>query len=70
MSRRTSSCPPVLKSTKPIRHVLRPSRTELFDLVRDRDVVLNAPLSERQPVTGLEALSLGVPCISGPLKPG
>ncbi|GHG85268.1 methyltransferase [Comamonas sp. JC664] len=62
--------PPVFKGTKRIHHVLRPSRTELFDLVRDSDVVLNASLSECQPMTGLEALSLGVPCISGPLSLG
>jgi|GEM_PF-1074820 len=62
--------PPVFKGGKRIHHVLRPSRTELFDLVRDSDVVLNASLSECQPMTGLESLSLRVPCLSGPLSLG
>ncbi|MBJ6764046.1 methyltransferase [Myxococcaceae bacterium JPH2] len=62
--------PPALKPTKRIHRVRRPSRTEFFDLVRKSDVVLNASLSECQPMTGLESLSLGVPCVSGPLSLG
>jgi hypothetical protein len=34
------------------------------------DVVLNASLSECQPMTALEGLALRVPCITGPLGLG
>ncbi|MFY2557700.1 methyltransferase domain-containing protein [Corallococcus terminator] len=62
--------PDAMKSPRRIHHVARPSRTELFDLVRRCDIVLNASLSECQPMTGLEALALRVPCVHGPLSLG
>ncbi|NTX40170.1 methyltransferase domain-containing protein [Myxococcus sp. CA033] len=62
--------PDVMKSTRRIHHVARPSRTELFELVRRCDIVLNASLSECQPMTGLEALALRVPCVYGALSLG
>lgn len=48
----------------------RPSRWELFRLLPSMDVVLNASLSECQPLTALEALAHGVPCVTGPLDLG
>lgn len=50
--------------------VERPERAALFGLVREVDLVLNASLSECQPMTALEALSLGVPCVTGKLRLG
>jgi glycosyltransferase involved in cell wall biosynthesis len=55
---------------KPVRRLLRPGRSETFDLMRKVDVVLNASLSECQPMTALESLALRVPCITGPLSLG
>lgn len=40
-----------------------PSRAELFALLSKVDVVMNASLSECQPMTALEAMAHGVPCI-------
>lgn len=62
--------PDVMKSRRRIHQVARPNRAELFDLVRRCDIVLNASLSECQPMTGLEALALRVPCVYGPLSLG
>ncbi len=62
--------PEALKARRRIHHVARPSRTELFELVRRCDIVLNASLSECQPMTALEALSLGIPCVHGTLSMG
>jgi hypothetical protein len=64
------SLPPALKPSKRVHRVKRPTRLEFFDLVRHSDVVLNASLSECQPMTGLESLAVRVPCISGPLSLG
>jgi SAM-dependent methyltransferase len=47
-----------------------PPRAPLFRLVADMDLVLNASLSECQPMTALEAMALGVPCLTGPLSLG
>jgi SAM-dependent methyltransferase len=55
---------------KPVRRLVRPGRSETFGLMRQVDVVLNASLSECQPMTALESLALRVPCITGPLSLG
>ena len=62
--------PGELKLTKPVHSLKSPERGELFDLMRKVDVVLNASLSECQPMTALEGLALRVPCITGPLGLG
>ncbi|QSQ14751.1 class I SAM-dependent methyltransferase [Myxococcus landrumensis] len=62
--------PESLKGTRRVHHVSRPSRTELFELIRRCDVVLNASLSECQPMTGLESLALRIPCVHGSLSLG
>ena len=62
--------PQGLTLSKPVHHLNRPGRNELFDSMRKVDVVLNASLSECQPMTALEALALRVPCITGPLGLG
>jgi glycosyltransferase involved in cell wall biosynthesis/SAM-dependent methyltransferase len=49
-------------------HVRSPGRNEVFRIMRESDVILNATLSECQPMTALEGLSLGTPCITGPLS--
>jgi SAM-dependent methyltransferase len=48
----------------------RPERAQVFRLMRDSDVVLNASLSECYPMTALESLSVGTPCLTGPLALG
>lgn len=53
-----------------VTHVERPSRRTMFRLIADSDVILNATLSECQPMTALEGLALGVPCLTGPLSLG
>ena len=61
------------RAFKPRAHVLKvlsPSRSQLFRLIADSDVVCNATLSECQPMTALEALALGVPCVTGSLGLG
>jgi hypothetical protein len=50
--------------------VPRPSRSELFALLPHIGLVMNATLSECQPMTALEGLAFGVPCITGPLSLG
>ncbi len=47
--------------------VNRLNRSELFRLTARSDVSLHATLSECQPMTALEALFLGVPCLTQPL---
>jgi hypothetical protein len=47
-----------------------PTRHELFRLAARCDVVCNASLSECQPMTALEALALGIPCVTGRLGLG
>jgi SAM-dependent methyltransferase len=47
-----------------------PERAQVFRLMRDSDVILNASLSECYPMTALEGLSLGTPCLTGPLSLG
>jgi hypothetical protein len=47
-----------------------PDRWTLLRLLERMDVLLNATLSECQPMTALEALSHHVPCITGPLSLG
>ncbi|HET9449440.1 MAG TPA: glycosyltransferase, partial [Aggregicoccus sp.] len=56
--------------SKQVHSMQRPDRAEVFSLVRRSDVVLNASLSECQPMTAVEALALRVPCITGPLGLG
>ncbi|AKF82417.1 methyltransferase type 11 [Myxococcus fulvus 124B02] len=62
--------PESLKGPRRVHHVARPSRAEMFDLVRRCDIIMNASLSECQPMTGLEALALRIPCIHGALSMG
>jgi SAM-dependent methyltransferase len=63
--------PRPLPFPKPVLRLERPSRSELFELLRGKvDVVLNASLSECQPMTALEGLALRVPCVTGPLGLG
>ncbi|AKQ65365.1 Myosin-9 (Myosin heavy chain 9) [Myxococcus hansupus] len=45
-------------------------RAELFNLIRETDVVLNVTLAECQPMTALEGLAHGVACLTGPLSLG
>ncbi|HEY6908582.1 MAG TPA: methyltransferase domain-containing protein [Myxococcales bacterium] len=54
----------------PIVRIEAPDRTEVFRIMRDADVILNATLSECQPMTALEGLALGTPCLTGPLSLG
>jgi SAM-dependent methyltransferase len=42
----------------------RPSRQQVFQLIGDSEIVLNASLSECQPMVALESASLRVPCIT------
>jgi glycosyltransferase involved in cell wall biosynthesis len=46
------------------------ARSELFRLIQRMDVLLNVTLSECQPMTALEGLAHGVPCLTGPLSLG
>jgi hypothetical protein len=63
--------PPALALVaKPIHRLKSPARSELFEIVRKVDLVLNASLSECQPMTALEGLALRVPCLTGPLGLG
>jgi hypothetical protein len=62
--------PKGLSLTKPVQRLKSPGRGELFEVMRKVDVVLNASLSECQPMTALEGLALRVPCITGPLGLG
>lgn len=48
----------------------RPNRDDVFRLLQRVDVVMNATLSECQPMTALEGLASSVPCITGPLSQG
>lgn len=57
-------------AAKPVHRLQSLGRSELFELMRKMDVVLNASLSECQPMTALEGLALRVPCITGPLGLG
>lgn len=50
--------------------VARPSRAEFFGLLSQIGLILNASLSECQPMTALEGLVHGVPCLTGPLSLG
>jgi glycosyltransferase involved in cell wall biosynthesis len=59
-----------LALTKPVHRLKSLGRSALFERMRKVDVVLNASLSECQPMTALEALALRVPCITGPLGLG
>jgi hypothetical protein len=65
-----------IPSTEPFRlrarvtPFLAPTRSQLFRLMSTSDIVLNATLSECQPLTALEALALRVPCLTGPLGLG
>ena len=47
-----------------------PGRAEVFRLMREADIILNATLSECQPMTALEGLALGTPCLTGPIALG
>ncbi len=47
-----------------------PERAQVFRLMRDSDVILNASLTECQPMTALEGMALGTPCLTGPLSLG
>ncbi|MCP3098540.1 methyltransferase domain-containing protein [Myxococcus sp. K15C18031901] len=62
--------PEALRGPKRVVSVPRPDRATMFDLVRRCDIVLNASLSECQPMTALEGLVLRVPCLHGPLALG
>lgn len=46
------------------------SRRQMFALLGHVDLVLNATLSECQPLTAVEALAHDVPCVTGPLDNG
>ncbi len=46
------------------------SRGEMFDVISRVDVMLNVTLAECQPMTALEGLGHGVPCLTGPLSLG
>jgi hypothetical protein len=48
----------------------RLDRWQLFRLLEQIDLVAHATLSECQPMSALEALALGVPCVTGPLSLG
>jgi hypothetical protein len=62
--------PPELSLPARVIKLDRPSRTQLFQLLGDVDLVLNATLSECQPMTALEAMAHGIPCVTGPLSLG
>jgi hypothetical protein len=49
---------------------LNPPRAQLFDLIGESDLVLNATLSECHPMVALEALAHRVPCLTGRLALG
>ena len=53
-----------------IRRLRRPDREQVFRVMRGADLILNATLSECQPMTALEGLALGTPCLTGPLSLG
>jgi hypothetical protein len=53
-----------------VARVPRPERDALFALLTQVDLVMNASLSECQPMTALEGLSHRVPCVTGPLALG
>jgi hypothetical protein len=50
--------------------ISRPSRAQVFELLSRTAIVLNATLSECQPMTALEALTMRTPCLTGPLGLG
>jgi hypothetical protein len=58
------------KVTSKVVDVGRPPRAELFSLLRQVGIMMNASLSECQPMTALEAMVHGVPCVTGPLALG
>ncbi|HET7786405.1 MAG TPA: methyltransferase domain-containing protein [Myxococcales bacterium] len=58
------------ESADKVLRVPRPDRAQMFRLMRESDVVLNASLSECQPMTAVEGLALGTPCLTGPLGLG
>jgi len=66
----TYRMPEALRGHKRILGVPRPERAALFDLARRCDLILNASLSECQPMTALEGLALRVPCVTGELGLG
>lgn len=47
-----------------LKTAVSPTRDQLFALMREVDVVLNASLTECQPMAALEALAHGVPCLA------
>jgi hypothetical protein len=51
-------------------NVGRLQRSELFRLIREVDVLLNVTLTECQPMSALEGLAFGVPCLTGALSLG
>jgi SAM-dependent methyltransferase len=50
--------------------LLNPSRGELFRLITESDLILNATLSECHPMTALEGVAHRVPCLTGRLSLG
>lgn len=50
-----------------VRHVGYKRGTELYGLMASASLVLSVTLAECQPMTALEALAVGTPCLTGPL---
>jgi hypothetical protein len=61
---------PVFDPQRKITFVDRPTRKSVFHVITSVDLILNVTLSECQPMTALEGLAVGVPCLSGILQLG
>src|SRR5690606_630622 len=73
--RRVYSCaaleqPKAFGLTTPLEVLGRLKRDEVFRVIRRVDAVLNVSLAECQPMTALESLAHGVPCLTGSLGLG
>jgi hypothetical protein len=44
------------------------NRAQMFELLSRVDLVMNVTFAECQPMTQLEAIAVGTPCLTGPLK--
>jgi glycosyltransferase involved in cell wall biosynthesis len=58
---------PRMPLKRPVLELPSSSRHDMWNAYAAADVVLNASLTECHPMTSLESIAMGVPCVTGPV---